>query len=278
MTVVPLRRFRVPRRARAADGRMSLVEHLQELRARLAKALLAIAAASVVGFLGFHSVLQVVERPYCSLPAHDRALAGCRLVFTGPLDAFMVRLKLSVMVGLVLASPVWLYQLWAYITPALHHKERRFAVAFVGSSVTLFLGGVALAYLTLSKALGFLLGMGGGGLTALLDVNRYFSYVQAMLLIFGVSFELPLVVVMLNLAGILPAAKLRRWRRYAIFGIFAFAAVATPSQDAITMLALAGPMVLLYEAAVLVARLHDRRRPPSPYAGLDPDTPSPLPG
>lgn len=276
MTVIPLRRLRVPRSRLAADGQMTLVSHLQELRARMAKAIIAIAAGAVIGYILFPQVLRVVERPYCQLPAHDRALRGCELVFTGPLDAFMVRLKIALLVGAVLACPVWLYQLWAFVTPALKRNERRYAVAFVVSSVSLFGTGVYLAYLTLDKALGFLLGLGGGGLTALLDIDHYLAYVQAMLLIFGVSFELPLLIVMLNLAGVLPAARLRRWRRYAIFGIFAFAAAATPSQDAVTMLALAGPMVLLYEAAVLVARLHDHRRPPSPYAGLDPDAPSPL--
>ncbi|MHB8340084.1 MAG: twin-arginine translocase subunit TatC [Mycobacteriales bacterium] len=256
---------------------MSLVEHLQELRSRLAKALLAIFAGAIVGFIFFHPIFRLLEHPYCRLPQHDRALTGCKLIFTGPLDAFIVRVKVAAIGGVVLASPVWLYQLWGFITPALRRHERRFALSFVLSSLVLFAGGATLAFLTLNKALGFLLSFGGSGLQSLLDINRYLAYVQAMLFIFGVSFELPLVLVMLNLAGVLPAARLRKWRRWAIFLIFAFAAVATPSQDALTMLALAVPMTVLYEAAVVVARIHDRRRPPSPYAGLDPDSPSPLP-
>lgn len=257
---------------------MSLVEHLQELRARMAKALLGVTAGAVVGYVFFHPIFTVIEHPFCTLPADERALPGaCRFVFTGPLDAFVVRLKISLIVGLILASPVWLYQLWAFITPALHRHERRWAVGFVSAAVTLFSGGCVLGYYVLGKALRFLLGIGGSGLVALPDINRYLTYVEKMLLIFGLSFELPLILIMLNLAGLLPASRLRRWRRWAIFLIFVFAGVATPTQDAFTMLALAVPMIALYELAVLAARIHDRRRPVSPYAGLDPDTASPLP-
>lgn len=257
---------------------MSLVEHLQELRSRLAKALLAVIAGGIVGYVFFPSIFLVIQHPFCTLPASERALPGaCRFVFTGPLDAFVVRLKVSLIVGLILASPVWLYQLWRFITPALHRNERRWAVAFVGSATILFAGGCVLGYYVLGKALRFLLGIGGSGLAALPDITRYLTYFEKMILIFGLSFELPLVLIMLNLAGVVPATRLRKWRRWAIFLIFIFAGVATPTQDAFTMLALALPMVLLYEVAVFVARLHDRRHPPSPYAGLDPDEASPLP-
>jgi sec-independent protein translocase protein TatC len=145
------------------------------------------------------------------------------------------------------------------VTPGLYAHEKRYATAFVLSSVVLFAMGGALAYITLSKGLHFLLGFANGGIASLLQVNAYLSFVTAMVLVFAISFELPLLVIMLNLVGVLPAARLRAWARGIIFLIFVFAAVATPSQDPFTMSALAIPMVLLYGLSVLIATLHDRR-------------------
>jgi len=266
------------------DSRMSLTEHLTELRNRLAVALVAIVVASIVCFVFEPHIFNFLKAPYCHLPASHRVTVGvnqeCRLYFFGIVDGFMIRLKISAIAGIIAASPVWLYQLWSFITPGLHRHERRWSLTFVFASIALFVLGAFFAYLTLSKGLSLLLSFGGNGLASLLDVNKYLSYVTAMLLIFGLSFELPLLVTMLNLAGILPTQKLRDWRRPEIFLVFVFAAVVTPSQDPFTMLALGLPMVLLYEVAVVIGRINDRRKArkgdQSPYAHLGDDEASPL--
>ncbi|HMA47119.1 MAG TPA: twin-arginine translocase subunit TatC [Frankiaceae bacterium] len=272
----------VRRRPRTVeDSRMTLTEHLYELRNRLAKALVAFTVATAVCFVFEPHLFDVLKAPYCDLPASKR-LGGeqCSLYFFGVLDAFFIRLKISMIAGGLVSSPVWLYQLWAFVTPGLHRHERRWAASFVVSSVVLFALGGFFAYLTLSKGLQLLLGFGGGGLVSLLDVNRYLSYVVAMLLVFGVSFEFPLLVAMLNLSGVVSTDRLRRWRRPEIFLVFVFAAVITPSQDPFTLIALAVPMCLFYEVAVFVGRVHDRRvarrDTRESFPGLSDDEASPL--
>jgi sec-independent protein translocase protein TatC len=261
---------------------MTLLEHLLELRARLFKALLGLLAGCIAGFVLYPQIFDFLKHPYCRLPAAHRGLggAGCQLFQFGVFEGFAVRLHVAIIAGVILSSPLWLYQLWAYITPALHRNERRWAVTFVGCSLALFAAGAAVAFVMLNKALEFLLSVAGHGVSPVLGITPYLNFVTLMLVIFGVSFEFPLLIVMLNLAGVLSSARLRSWRRMEIFLVFAFAAVATPSQDPFTMTALAIPMALLYEAAVVVARVHDRRvaqrAAASPYADLSPDEPSPL--
>jgi sec-independent protein translocase protein TatC len=244
------------------DSRMTLTEHLQELRARLAKSLLAVALMTiVVGVWFYNPVYHTLLHPYCHIPA-DRRLLGqsCALTFTGVTDAFTIRLKVALIGGVILSMPIWLYQLWAFITPGLHRNERRWSLSFVFASLFLFATGVFIAYLILPKALDVLLSFGGPDLKALLTVDQYLGFVAHLLTIFGISFEFPLVLVMLNLAGILSAQRLRQWRRVSIFLLTVFAGAATPSTDPFTMLAMAVPLWLLYEAAVLFARIHDRRK------------------
>src|SRR3954447_15822572 len=232
------------------EARMTLAEHLRELRRRIVIAVLAIIVGTIVAFV-FHTHIQsVVTGPYCSLPASYHKLTGnsCTLIVTGILDPFTVTLRLSLYAGLLISSPVWLWQMWRFVTPGLYNRERRWALTFVGSSMGLFALGGLFAYLTLHKGLRFLLsfaqGNGSGGLTSLLTFNSYLSYVVAIILVFAISFEFPLVVVMLNLANVVSYARLRHWSRGIVFGIFAFAAVATPTQDPFTMLALAIPLCL----------------------------------
>jgi len=263
---------------------MPLREHLIELRGRLIKALLFIALGAIVGFIFYPQILDVLKHPYCDLPAKYRFQSAnsteCQLLFTGPLDGFILRLKVGGIVGVVLAAPFWLYQLWAFITPGLHRNERRWSMAFVGASTALFAAGAALSYLTIEKALNLLVSVAGPGTIAAITVDRYIGFVTAMLLVFGVSFELPLLVIMLNLVGVLPARLLLRWQRVSIFLIFVFAAVATPSQDPLSMCMLAIPMAMLFEGAVLAAWLHDRRKArreaAEPFANLPDDVASPL--
>ena len=270
----PPRRARSSRRpAHPDDARMPLVEHLAELRNRLFKSLLALGVGVVVGFVFFPRILEFLSHPYCDLPAKMRfgGSEGCQLFVTGVLDQFLVRMKVALLAGAILSSPVWLWQLWAFIVPGLHPRERRWAVPFVGTSMLLFAGGGAFAYVTLANGLRFLLGLGGSGVTTILTVDKYLSFVILMLLAFGVSFEFPLLMTFLNIVGVTPTAKLRRWRRGMFFGLAVFAAVITPSQDPFTFMAMWVPLCVFYELVIVFGRVRDlaRRRSGKDVAGTE---------
>lgn len=266
------RRPRSRRQPRPADGTMALREHLMELRRRVFLAALGIFLGTVAGFvwfvhgpwfLGVPSLGDVLTAPYCAVPAQYRVGLGptggeCRLLATGPFSAVEFRLKAALLAGAVLSAPVWLGQLWGFVTPGLYVKERRYARVFAGLGSVLFAGGAVLAYVVVGEGLTVLLGFGGDTTVSALTPESYFTFLISMLLIFGVSFELPLLLILLNRVGVVSGAALARSRRYAIFGLVVFAGLVVPGNDPITMGALAVSLSVLFEVAVQVSRLHDR--------------------
>lgn len=231
---------------------MTVVEHLGELRKRLMIAIGAVALGAVVGFILYNPVLEFLKEPYCNtLPAGR----PCSLYVQDPLEGFAIRLRVAGYTGLFLAFPVVLWQLWRFITPGLHPKEKRYAIPFILCSIVLFAGGASLAYLTFSRALEFLQAVGGPSFEQIYSPAKYLRLVLLMFLAFGLAFEFPVVLVFLELAGVLSTAQLRKWRRPAAIVILVVAAVITPSQDPWTLLAMAGPMYVFYEASILIGRL-----------------------
>jgi sec-independent protein translocase protein TatC len=247
--------------SKGAGGNMSMVQHLDELRTRLIFSLVAFMVLSIAAFIFYGPIFDFVIKPLCGLPPEKLGPQGCKLVQTTPMEGFQVRLKLTAMVGAILSSPVWLYQLWAFIVPGLTKKEKRYAIPFVLSSVTLFLVGATFAYLLLPTGLRVLIALGGDDLVAFLRADGYINFVGLMLIAFGVTFELPLVLLFLGLAGVISVDTLRRHRKAAIVGIAVIAAVVTPSQDPYTMLAMAVPLWILYEVTILLLRFLTRKRP-----------------
>ena len=233
---------------------MTVVEHLTELRKRLVVSVAAIAVGATVCFIFAPDIISFLVRYY------EEATKGSRdaLIFTGPLDAFATRLKIATYGGIVLALPVWLYQLWRFITPGLNPKEKRYAVPFVLASLFLFACGATVAFFTLEPALSFLLNIGGSDLEPLLTADKYISLIGLMIVAFGLSFEFPVILVFLLLARVITTLQLRKWRRYAIIAIVAFAAVITPSQDPYSLFAMAVPMYIFYEICIIIGRFLKR--------------------
>jgi sec-independent protein translocase protein TatC len=264
------------------EGRMPLMDHLRELRNRIIKIVLALAAGMTVGFIFFHWIWTTIERPFCH--AVINGMTGChqvgdQLVITTILDPFYLRIKVAFLAGVILTSPVWLYQIWAFIAPGLYTREKRWTYTFLGTAVPLFVGGALFGYLVMPRGLHFLLGLTPTGVVNLPNVDTYLSYAALMLVGFGLCFLIPLFLVALNLVGVLTHARFRKWRRFMIFGVFVFAGIASPSPDPITMLLLAGPCVVLVEVAEVIVYLNDRHRArlhPDPYAGLADDQLSPI--
>jgi sec-independent protein translocase protein TatC len=243
-------------KADKSDGRMTVVEHLTELRRRILLSMLAVVGAAALVYWFEPDIIKFFLQYYKDATNHSKNSET--FIFTGPLDAFVTRLKVGTYGGIVLALPFWLWHLWRFITPGLNPKEKRYAIPFVASSVVLFAVGAAVAMVTLPEALNFLLKAGGQEVQPLLTADKYISLVSLMILAFGLAFEFPVVLVFLLLAHVISTQTLIKWRRWAIVLIFVFAAVITPSQDPYSLFFMAIPMYLFYEISILIGKAMKR--------------------
>ncbi|MEX2255336.1 MAG: twin-arginine translocase subunit TatC [Acidimicrobiia bacterium] len=229
---------------------MTVVEHLSELRRRLMISIIAVAIGAVVCYVFALDIIRFFLEFYKDATAGDER----QFIFTGPLDAFVTRLKVATYGGIILALPVWLWELWRFITPGLNPKEKRYAVPFLISSLLLFAIGAGVALLTLPQALDFLLNVGGEEIRPLLTSDKFIGLVSLMILAFGLAFEFPVILVFLLIARVITTAQLAGFRRWAIVLIVVFAAVITPSQDPYSLFAMAIPMYVFYEMSIVIGK------------------------
>ena len=255
-----------------ADGSMTLFEHLRELRYRLVVATLAIVVGMIACAFFYDDLFALLRRPY------DVAIADLKakkpdsvtiLANQGLTSPFTLALKITGVGGLVLSAPVWLWQLWSFILPGLLAKEKKWALIFIGAATPLFFAGIVVAYIVLPKGLSVLLGFTQSGITNMQDISVFLTFLLRIMVVFGVAFLIPLVVLMLNILGVIKAHQLSKYRMYVVFGTFLFGAVATPSTDPFSMLALALPMTVLFLAAEVIAHILDRRKARRATAGGD---------
>jgi len=272
-----LRLFQIQAKPTGEGGRMALADHFRELRARLMRSLLVFLVLLIVAFFFYNQLLDLVLNPYNDAREQLGNSVQTKAYISGAGGPLMLNLKLCSMAALIASAPYWLYQIWAFIVPGLHAHEKRWTRVFVSVAGPLFLAGVAVGYYILPKGLTVLIGFTPKGLDNLVEFGEYYTFFTRMLLVFGIAFEIPLFVVLLNLAGIVSGRALGQHRSWIIVGTFIFAAVATPSTDPISMLFLAVPMTVLFLLSEVIARLVDRRRHRgNEFAALDDDTASPL--
>ncbi|MCN9240892.1 twin-arginine translocase subunit TatC [Streptomyces sp. RY43-2] len=257
------------KKERDPEGRMPLVDHLRELRNRLAKAVLAILVVTIVAAFFYQHIINFITKPLldavgCAQSFGELAKKKeghcAHVTVTGLLTPFTLALKASLTAGVVVSAPIWLYQLWAFVAPGLHRNEKKYAYAFVAAGFPLFLGGGYLAYNVLPTTAKVMIDLTPQGAENLLELDKILDLVTRMVVVFGLSFEMPLLLIMLNLTGILSGRRMLGWWRGMVVGIAAFAAVATPGADPMSMLALAAPIWGLFFVAVGFSLLNDRRR------------------
>lgn len=240
---------------------MPLMAHLRELRSRIFKALIAIAIGAVIGWIFYEPIFEFVVAPLKDI-ADELEARGLtvELTLTSVTAPFTLQLRIAALTGMILASPVWIYQIWAFVTPGLHKHERRYGYAFMITAVPLFLAGVGIALWVLPKGLQLLLGFTPESVSNFLPVDTYLSFLVRTILVFGIGFLVPIFIVGLNLVGILSADAIKRSWRWTVLGVFLFGAVATPTGDPLSMMLLAGPMLVLILIAFGFCLLNDRRR------------------
>ena len=228
-----------------SPGEMTLVEHLVELRNRLFKMALAVALAAIIGFILGDPIIAILKAP---IPG------GKPLYYTGLGDAFMIHVKIALVVGIILSMPVILYQLWAFIAPGLTERERRASLPWIPIAIAFFALGVVIAYLILPAAAGFLVGFSSAELQPLITAEAYFDFVTTLFLVFGLIMQFPIILFALSRVGIITSARLAGARRQAILGMTVFAAVITPGGDLVSPIALLATMYLLFEGTIFVVR------------------------
>ncbi|MFD7667928.1 twin-arginine translocase subunit TatC [Streptomyces sp. NPDC059788] len=267
------------------EGRMPLAEHLRELRNRLLKSVLAIGVVTAVAMLYYKDIAHFITGPVIESVGCPRGTpAGtppghpcAQITAQGMLAPFTILLKVSLTTGVVIASPVWLYQLWAFLAPGLHNTEKKYALSFVAAGVPLFLGGAYLAYAVLPTTAAALVGLTPSEWSNLFPADEFLDIVTRMVVVFGLAFELPLLLILLNFGGVITGRRVLSWWRFMVLGITIFSALATPTGDPLTMGLLAAPIVLLYFGAVGVCLFNDRRRRrANPDRELDDDEASQL--
>ncbi|MCU7726525.1 twin-arginine translocase subunit TatC [Actinoplanes sp. KI2] len=281
MALTLRRRGRPTKFQMASDGSMTLIDHIRELRNRLFIASLGLLVGIIVGFVLSDPVFHLLREPYCNLPSSITIVNGkehCDFIQLGVGDGLILRLKIALWVGVIVGAPIWLYQLWAFIAPGLHRHERKWAYVFVSIAAPLFATGAVLAYEVVGHSLSFIMSAGVLGEPTKLEVGSYLNFVTSMLVLFGGAFEFPLILLMLNFAGVVTARRLLGWWRPVVFLSFAFAAIATPDPGPFGMTLLATCMVLLYLIAVGISFINDKRRGRGReiYADIDDDQISPL--
>lgn len=265
-------------------GAMPLTDHLRELRSRLLKAGIAIALGMVVGWIYYPQLFGWLSAPFESVVEQARANGQTViLALTGVADPFVLQVQVAAVAGIILSAPIWLYQLWRFVTPGLRRNEKYWALGFVAAATPLFAAGVLLAYTVLPYGMQILFGFTPAGVENIVSVDRYLSFFIRTILVFGVGFLAPLMIVLLNFAGVLSGARLVSWWRWIIFIVFIFAAVATPTGDPINLLLLAGPILLLVIVAILISLANDRRRAKrrpkdQDFSNLTDDEASSIPG
>jgi sec-independent protein translocase protein TatC len=243
-----------------ADGRMALSDHFRELRARLIRSALLLVVLFFVAIYFYSELLDLVRHPYTQAQLQLKDKVDSQIVIRDATGGLLLQMKLCGVVALIAASPYWLYQIWAFVLPGLHETEKKYSRLFAAVAGPLFLGGVALGYYVLPKGLAVLISFVPHGVVNLVDFTTYFSFMMRMLLIFGIAMEIPLFVVLLNLAGIVSGQAIGRHRPWIVIGTMVFAAVATPSTDPFSMLMLAIPMLILFVVSEVICRIFDRVR------------------
>jgi sec-independent protein translocase protein TatC len=260
------------------DGSMALGDHLRELRARLLRSVLALAIALTIALFFYNQLFDIVYHPYQLARERLQGKVNTKGTISGAGGPLLLQLKMCGVAAIVATSPYWLLQIWGFVVPGLHPHERRWTKIFALVAGPLFLVGVAVGYYVLPKGLEVLIGFAPAQLQSLVDFGEYFSFFSRMLLVFGVSFEIPLFVLLLNLAGVVSGKTLGKYRSWIIIATFTFAAVATPSTDPFSMLMLAIPMTVLFLISEILARILDKRRVRTSYDGMDDDEASNIGG
>lgn len=240
---------------------MPLLEHFRELRKRVIRAALSIAVFSSVGWIFYRKIIHLLTKPVCDLGSAPSSSHHCGILYIdGVLGPLNLQISVAIVSGVLLASPFWLYQLWAFVAPALHNKEKKYSLFFIAAATPFFAAGAALAYWILPIAIRVLLGFTPTNLTNLIKFSDYLSFVLHLIMLFGLAFELPVFLVALNVAGILSGRSIIKPWRIAVFAITVFSATFVPTSDPFTMLLLAVPLVIFYFAAAGIALANDRRR------------------